>query len=71
MTRKQELIQPPEDLLQDIQHSKNLAEALIRTKHYQQLGTEGIFAVIQKAKVVERSSYGSSQWRPLLRPRTC
>lgn len=50
MTRKQELIQPSEELIQDIQHSKNLAEALIRTKHYQQLGSDGIFAVIQKAK---------------------
>lgn len=50
MVRKQELIQPPEALIQDIQHSKNLAEALIKTKHYQQLGPDGVFAVIQKAK---------------------
>lgn len=29
---------------------RNLAEALMKTKHYQQLGLDGVFAVIQKAK---------------------
>ena len=37
-------------LLEDLQNTRNLAEALMKTKHYQQLGTDGIFAVIQKAK---------------------
>jgi hypothetical protein len=41
--------QTPE-LLQDIQNMRNLAETLMKTKHYQQLGSDGIFAVIQKAK---------------------
>lgn len=38
------------DLIQDIQNTKTVADALIKTRHYQQLGVEGIFAVIQKAK---------------------
>ncbi len=50
MTKKQELVQHPEDLIQDIQNTKHLVETLIKTKHYQQLGPDGIFAVIQKAK---------------------
>jgi len=52
---KQELLknaQPTAGLLQDIQDSRNLAEALMKTKHYQQLGPDGIFAVIQKAKAL-------------------
>lgn len=51
MTLKQEVARIPTiDLLQDIQNMRSLAEALMKTKHYQQLGPEGIFAVIQKAK---------------------
>jgi hypothetical protein len=53
MSPKQELIRQPQetkDLVQEIQNMKNLAETLIKTKHYQQLGPDGIFAVIQKAK---------------------
>jgi len=42
--------QQKSDLLEDLQHTRNLAEALMKTKHYQQLGVDGIFAVIQKAK---------------------
>lgn len=38
------------DFMEDLQNTRNLAEALIKTKHYQQLGADGIFAVIQKAK---------------------
>lgn len=53
MSAKQGLItrsEPTGDLIQDIQNTRTLADALIKTKHYQQLGLDGIFAVIQKAK---------------------
>lgn len=52
MTHNLQLIRPQQrfDLLEDLQNTRNLAEALIKTKHYQQLGSDGIFAVIQKAK---------------------
>jgi hypothetical protein len=38
------------ELLKHIEESRNLAATLMKTKHYQQLGHDGIFAVIQKAK---------------------
>jgi len=38
------------DLVKDVQRTRDLVDALIKTKHYQQLGPDGIFAVIQKAK---------------------
>jgi hypothetical protein len=53
MSPQQDLIRQPqqvENLVQEIQNTKTLVEALIKTKHYQQLGPDGIFAVIQKAK---------------------
>lgn len=40
------------DLLKDIQDTRNVAEALMKTKHYQQLELDGIFSVIQKAKAL-------------------
>ena len=54
MSLKQEFVRTqqlhPVDLLQDIQNMRSVAEALMKTRHYQQLGPDGIFAVIQKAK---------------------
>lgn len=53
MSLKQEFVRTqlhPVDLLQDIQNMRSIAETLMKTRHYQQLGPDGIFAVIQKAK---------------------
>ena len=55
MTKQHELTKQPqqaEEFIQDLQNTKNLADALIKTKHYQQLGPDGVFAVIQKAKAL-------------------
>ena len=38
------------DLLADIDQTQNAVKKLLQTKHYQQLGEAGIFAIIQKAK---------------------
>ena len=51
LKQKSALIQDePIDPVEDIQRTRNLVDALIKTKHYQQLGPDGIFAVVQKAK---------------------
>lgn len=42
--------QPIKMMIDDIQETRVLVESLLKTKHYQRLGPEGIFAIIQKAK---------------------
>ena len=37
-------------MIDDIQETRALVDSLLKTKHYQRLGPEGIFAIIQKAK---------------------
>lgn len=41
---------PIKMMIDDIQETRALVESLLKTKHYQRLGPEGIFAIIQKAK---------------------
>lgn len=41
---------PIKMMIDDIQETRMLVESLLKTKHYQRLGPEGIFAIIQKAK---------------------
>lgn len=37
-------------MVDEIQEMRALVDSLLKTKHYQRLGAEGIFAIIQKAK---------------------
>lgn len=41
---------PIKMMIDDIQETRALVDSLLKTKHYQRLGPEGIFAIIQKAK---------------------
>ena len=41
---------PIKMMIDDIQETRVLVDSLLKTKHYQRLGPEGIFAIIQKAK---------------------
>lgn len=41
---------PIKMMVKDIQETRALVDSLLKTKHYQRLGAEGIFAIIQKAK---------------------
>lgn len=41
---------PIKMMIDEIQETRVLVESLLKTKHYQRLGPEGIFAIIQKAK---------------------
>ena len=43
------------DLLGDIEQTQQAVRKLLQTKHYQQLGEAGIFAIIQKAKSLKIS----------------
>lgn len=40
------------DVLADLQHSESLVKALMQSKHYAKMGSEGIYAVVQKAKAM-------------------
>lgn len=40
----------PLDFVEDIQKTRDVVNTLVESKHYQQLGVDGIFAIIQKAK---------------------
>lgn len=42
---------PVKMMIDDIQETRVLVDSLLKTKHYQRLGPEGVFAIIQKAKV--------------------
>ncbi|MCB1180512.1 MAG: hypothetical protein KDK55_00630 [Chlamydiia bacterium] len=39
-----------QEIINDLQEVRMLVDSLLKTKHYQRLGAEGIFAIIQKAK---------------------
>lgn len=39
-------------LLQDVETMQKMCAALMKTKHYQKMGEDGIFAIIQKAKSI-------------------
>lgn len=41
---------PIKMMIDDIQETREFVDSLLKTKHYQHLGPEGIFAIIQKAK---------------------
>lgn len=44
--------QPIKMMIDEIQETRVLVDSLLKTKHYQRLGPEGIFAIIQKAKAI-------------------
>lgn len=39
-----------QEIINEVQETRILAESLLKTRHYQRIGPEGIFAIIQKAK---------------------
>lgn len=39
-------------MIQDFESTQQLCQALLKTKHYQKMGSEGIFAIVQKAKAI-------------------
>lgn len=40
----------PKDALMDLKNTQALCDALMKTPHYQKMGPEGIFAIVQKAQ---------------------
>jgi len=45
------------DLLGDIDQTQNAVRKLLQTKHFQQLGEAGVFAIIQKAKSLKINAF--------------
>jgi hypothetical protein len=43
---------PMKIMIDNIQETKTLVDSLLKTKHYQRFGPEGVFAIIQKAKAI-------------------
>lgn len=54
---KQELqTQPtwnPQVVMEDLQNTQKMCQALMQTPHYKRIGAEGIFAIVQKAKALK------------------
>lgn len=42
----------PSDVVEDLQNTQKMCQALMQTPHYKSLGSEGIFAILQKAKAL-------------------
>jgi hypothetical protein len=42
-----------QEIINDLQETRVLADSLLKIKHYQRLGPEGIFAIVQKAKAIK------------------
>jgi len=51
---KNEIIKKDEasTMLIDIQNTKKMCEALLQSAHYKKIGTEGIYAIVEKAKSI-------------------
>jgi hypothetical protein len=45
------------DILGDIEQTQNAVRKLLQTKHFQQLGEAGVFAIIQKAKSLKINAF--------------
>jgi RecT family len=45
------------DILNDVEQTQNAVKKLLQTKHFQQLGEAGVFAIIQKAKSLKINAF--------------